>query len=251
MNKKILGKISSIFGYKLIDKDLVKNKRLLSKKVLNLDYFLNHFFSIKFIKDIIQIGANDGNRFDPLTKYLKEYNTNTVFVEPIKKYFEILKNNYSNKNNFYFENSVISNINGLIDIYKVAEKNLKFYDDHISGISSIDKNHLLKHGVKRGHIEKEKINSITIIDLINKYKLNNLDLLFLDVEGAEGEIISNFFETSDLRPIVIFEFIHIKNYIFEECINLLNKKNYIYFDIDENIICIPTEKRKIIKLSNL
>ena len=78
-----------------------------------------------------------------------------------------------------------------------------------------------------------------------------MDLLFLDVEGAEGEIILNFFEISDLRPIVIFEFIHIKNDIFEECINLLNKKNYIYFDIDENIICIPTEKRKIIKLSNL
>ena len=93
MNKKILGKITSIFGYKLIDKNLIKNKRLLSKKTLNLDYFLNHFFSSNSIRDIIQVGANDGIRFDPLTKYIKEYETRTIFVEPILKYFKILKSN--------------------------------------------------------------------------------------------------------------------------------------------------------------
>lgn len=251
MNKKILGKITSIFGYKLVDKNLIKNKRLLSKKVLNLDYFLDHFFSRNFIKDIIQIGANDGNRFDPLTKYIKEYDTRTIFVEPVLKYFEILKRNYSQQPNFYFENSAVSKNNGSINIYKVFEKNLKLYDDHVSGISSIDKKHLLKHGVKRGHIETLKINSITIADLINKYKFKNLDLLFLDVEGAECEIIVNFFETLYLRPIIIFEFIHVKSDRFEECINLLNKKNYVYFDMDENIICIPAEKKNLIKLSNL
>ena len=91
---------------------------------------------------------------------------------------------------------------------------------------------------------------MTIVDLVNKYKFKNLDLLFLDVEGAEGEIIVNFFETSNLRPIIIFEFIHVKSERFEECINILDKKNYIYFDIDENMICIPIEKKKLIKLSN-
>ena len=250
MNKKILGKITSIFGYKLIDKNLIKNKRLLSKKTLNLDYFLNHFFSSNSIRDIIQVGANDGIRFDPLTKYIKEYETRTIFVEPILKYFKILKSNYSHKPNFHFENSAISKNNGYINIYKVSEKNLKLYDDHVSGVSSIDKNHLLKHGIKRGHIEIVKINSMRIVDLINKYEFKNLDLLFLDVEGAEGEIIVNFFETSNLRPIMIFEFIHVQSDRFEECINLLNKNNYIYFDIDENMICIPIEKKKLIKLSN-
>ncbi len=250
MNKKIFGKITSIFGYKLIDKNLIKNKKIISNKILTLDYFLQHFFSIKIIKDIIQIGANDGYRFDPLTKYLKKNDVKTLFVEPIFKYFTILKKNYPKKKNFFYENSAISNFNGLLNIYKVSEKYLELYDDHISGISSINRDHLVKHGVKKNHIECEKINSLTIHELILKYNFKNLDLLFLDVEGAEGEIIINFFEKSNLRPIIIFEFIHIHYKKFEICINLLNKNNYIYFDIDENLICIPSEKKGIIKLSN-
>ncbi len=91
---KFIKKIISWFGYKLIDKNYIKNKRTLTNKYLNLDCILDHLFSNKLINDVIQIGANDGLRFDPLNKFLNKYETKTIFVEPIKKYFEDLKKNY-------------------------------------------------------------------------------------------------------------------------------------------------------------
>ena len=71
---KLLKKICGLFGFKLVDKNLIKNDRLISKyschKIYNL---LEKLFSEKIIKTVIQIGANDGIRFDVLNKFIKKY----------------------------------------------------------------------------------------------------------------------------------------------------------------------------------
>jgi FkbM family methyltransferase len=248
---KFIKKIISWFGYKLIDKNYIKNKRTLTNKYLNLDCILDHLFSNKLINDVIQIGANDGLRFDPLNKFLNKYETKTIFVEPIKKYFEDLKKNYSNKKNCYFENSAISDQNSSMEIFKVREEYLNLYDDHVAGISSFNREHLIKHNVKPKHIISDIVNSLTIKTLIDKYNIINIDLLFIDVEGYEGKIISDFFNSLKLRPIIIFEYIHIDNKIFKKVIDLFNAKNYIYIESEENLICFPEEKKIIFKQSNL
>ena len=46
------------------------------------------------IKCLIQIGANDGSRFDELNIFIKKYKIKSVLVEPINEYFEDLKRNY-------------------------------------------------------------------------------------------------------------------------------------------------------------
>lgn len=249
MINKYLAKIVGIFGFKLVEKNLIKNKRLLINNYYSLDLILNHLFLNNNIKDVIQIGSNDGDRFDPLNKYLNKYQTNTIFVEPIKKYFEKLKKNYSNKKNYIFENSAISNKNGIYEMYKVNEKNLNLYDDHVAGISSFNKSHLLKHSVKKKHIISEKVNSLTVSSLMKKYDIKNLDLLFMDVEGHEGVILNNFFENIELRPIIVFEFIHIKNDIFEKIVENLKSKKFLYSEFNENLICFPEEKKHMFELN--
>ena len=121
MLNKLIKKIISWFGYKLVEKNYIKNRRTLSKNFFDLDKILNHIFSNNLAKNVIQIGANDGKRFDPLNKYLIKYETKAIFVEPIKEHFEKLKRNYSNKNNCIFENSAISDFNGHTEIFKVNE----------------------------------------------------------------------------------------------------------------------------------
>ena len=59
MHQKFLKKIINFLGYKLVDKNLIKNERLLSNySYLNLDMILK-----KYLKNIIlrnyQIGANE------------------------------------------------------------------------------------------------------------------------------------------------------------------------------------------------
>ena len=243
MRHKVLKKIVGLFGYKLISKKTIKNERFLGNfNYLNLPKILEYLFENKLINSIIQIGANDGNRFDDLNILIKKYKIKSILVEPIEENFEQLKKNYNNIQNIKFENSAISVNNEISYLYKVKLGYLDRYGEHIKGISSFKKQHLIDHGVKKFHIEKQKINSISIKELLNKYEIKSFDLLFLDAEGYDGTIVNDFLDNSLIKPYIIFEFIHIDNKVFKQLIQKLNEKNYRLFNIYENVICIPEDK---------
>ena len=242
MKDKFLKKIAGWYGYKLVDKNLIKNNRIIgNKSFLDIERILKYLIKNNIIKSLVQIGANDGQRFDVLNTFIKEYKLNCILVEPIKEYFEELKKNYKNFENISFENSLISVNNEIFHIYKVDTKYLNQYDEHVKGISSFDYKHLIKHGVKKKHVTKQKINSITLKELLLKYNYHNFDLLFIDAEGYDGKIVNDFLTSSPIRPYIIFEYIHIDNKIFDTLTTTLKKNNYIFFSVNENIICIPNE----------
>ena len=247
MTNKILKKIVGVFDYKLVEKNLIKNNRLIhSKSILNLNLILKKIFDNQKIKCLIQIGANDGSRFDELNIFIKKYKIKSVLVEPINEYFEDLKRNYKNFENVYFENSAITVGTKKKEIFVVNNKNINDYDEHIKGISSFDKNHLIKHGVKSNHILKKKINCISILNLLKKYNISDLDILFIDAEGYDGDILIDFFNSSNQEPILIFEYIHIENKIFKDLVSILTNKKYSYFNINENLICLPKKIEKFL-----
>lgn len=247
MTNKILKKIVGALGYKLVEKNLIKNNRLInSKSILNLNLILKKIFDNHKIQYLIQIGANDGNRFDELNKFIKEHEIKSILVEPINEYFEDLKRNYQNFENVYFENSAITVGAKEKEIFVVNNKNLKDYDEHIKGINSFDKNHLIKHGVKSNHIIKKKINCISILNLLKKYNISNLDILFVDAEGYDADILIDFLNNSNHEPILIFEYIHVETKTLKNLIDILVNKNYSYFNINENLICLPKKIEKFL-----
>jgi hypothetical protein len=86
-------------------------------------------------------------------------------------------------------------------------------------------------------------------DLITKHNLKSLDLLYVDAEGYDGKIIIDFLNTTDITPIIILEFIHIKSIIFEILIKNLENKKYKFFTINENLVCYPENEVKYIKFN--
>ena len=58
-----------------------------------------------------------------------------------------------------------------------------------------------------------------------KYSINNLDLLMIDAEGYDGDIAIDFLSNSSLRPIIVFEYLHIRNIVFEKLIDKLVSHN--------------------------
>ena len=239
---KIIKKIAGILGYKLVDKDLIKNEReIANSHFYTIEKILGNIFSKHLIKTLIQIGSNDGKRFDILNKFIKKYSPTSILVEPIKKDFDELKKNYSNQKNISFENSAISVNNKVNTLFKVQDDKLKLYSEHVKGITSFNKKHLLKHGISKSHIKEVEVNSLSIFELIKKYSVNQLDLLMIDAEGYDGDIIIDFLSKNTLRPLIIFEYIHINYQIFKEVTKSLTLKKYQYFKIDENLICFPIE----------
>ena len=137
----ILKKIIESLGYKLIDKNLVKNQRLISQNSsFNMRYILKLIFNQNDINNLIQIGANDGVRFDEISEYIKDENLKSILIEPIPRYFEQLKKNYKNYKNIYFEQTAISKNNEVKTLFCVKKEFLELYDSHINGINSNDIN---------------------------------------------------------------------------------------------------------------
>jgi len=251
MNNKLLKKISGFFGYKLVDKDYIKNNRIIENTTyLKINKMLNFLFNDKKIHCLIQIGANDGLRFDILNQYIKKYKTKSILVEPIKKSFNDLIVNYKDYNNIIFENVAISVNSQISHLYKIDHsKEEKYKSEHFKGIMSFDKGHLIKHGVKKNDIVKEEVKSISINNLIKKHKLNKVDLLFVDAEGYDADIIEDFLKTSLMRPIIIFEYLHVSNKKFKDLVDSLNNKKYFFFSLNENMVCFPEEKQEFIKFN--
>ena len=246
MKNKFLKKIAGVLGYKLIDKNLIKNNRIIEdNNFLKIDKILHYLIKNNIVKSLIQIGANDGKRFDTLNSFIKDYKIKSLLVEPIEEHYKDLKKNYSGIENIYFDNSIISVNNEVSHLYKVNEKSLNLYSEHIKGISSFDPEHLIKHDVKKKDIVKQKINSISVAELLIKHKFDNFDLLFIDAEGYDGAIVNDFLTNSTVRPFIIFEYIHIKNKVFKILINNFKKFDYNFFAVNENMICCPKEKKDI------
>ena len=248
---KILKKFCGIFGYKLLPKNYIKNKNyLLNFSSLKLEKIIAHLAEKKIINSLVQIGANDGVSHDHLHNIIKKFQLKSLLLEPIKKYFLDLQNNYLNFDNVKIENSALSVNNEIIFLYMVNPEYSNKYGTISSGISSFYKKHLIQHGIKKKHIVQEKVNQISFDVLLQKYNFKSFDLLLIDTEGYDCQIVNDFFlKIKKIRPIIIFEWSHIKNSELEDTLYIIIKNNYSFFPIGDDVFCYPSEKDISFKLN--
>ena len=195
---------------------------------------------------LVVIGAYSGVW---LTSLFEEYqNQNVLLVEPVPYNISLLKENTAKYNNINIETSAVSEKNEIKKFYYVKPEAVKKLGKHwASGIGSFDKQHILNHKNKRflvndSDIEEVNIQYLSFLNLIKKYSISSIDLLQIDVEGAEFEILNSIdFEKIKINKI-IFEFKHFDG-TFKEGPKLklikekLIKFNYQLKEIDkENIL---------------
>ena len=194
---------------------------------------------------LVVIGACHGS---DLVKDINKIQKPILLVEPLDYNFKLLKKNFENYDNVYFEQSFISNNTKSIFFYYVKEKSIKKLGKHwASGIGSFSKEHILNHKSKRFQIEVSDIESINIISqtfdqLCKKYNVNTIDNLLIDVEGHEMSILKSIDFNKILIKEIKFEFKHLTstfNYenSLDELIKLFELNNYSeVFRDKENII---------------
>jgi len=195
---------------------------------------------------LVVIGAHSGVWLKSLFEDYK--NQNILLVEPVPYNISLLKKNTAKYNNIKIETSALSDKNEIKKFYYVKPDAIEKLGKHwASGIGSFDKHHILNHKNKRFKIENSDIEEIeiqylTFADLINKYSIKSVDMLQVDVEGAEFEILNSIDLNKILIKKIIFEFKHFDG-TFKEgsklklIKNKLTNFNYLTTEIDkENIL---------------
>ena len=130
---------------------------------------------------VIQVGANDGKRFDPLHKHLRK-NDKGIFIEPIEYYFKKLVKTYRKYPHLIFENVAIHDFDGTVKMYTIDIKKIKEIkkksknmqlQEVLRGISSLykDRNQLRSY---KEYISEVWVKWMKFKNLIKKYNVEYL-----------------------------------------------------------------------------
>ena len=246
---KFLKKILGALGFKILPKETIKTERYIESSSISSADVIKLLIRKKKINNIIQIGANDGKSDDFLRSSIN-IDTNLLLVEPIKSAFDELEKNYSGYKNVKFINKAIDVVTGKKNIFSVNPKYYNFYEKKykskdvswLTVLASFHREHLEYHGIKSNHIQSTEIDCINFKELIEQNDFQKLDLLVVDTEGYDDVLITNFIQNTDIRPIIILEWIHIKKNKAEELIELLKSNNYKFLKLNKDLICIQNNQ---------
>jgi FkbM family methyltransferase len=161
----------------------------------------------------VQIGAADGQRFDPIHYFVQRYGWNGILCEPLADIFELLKSTYAGCDGLVFENVAITEKEEARSISRIPLKETNTADipGWAMGASSLvpDKTLFAREGSSpqvnaalRAVAVEETIQCIRLQSLLDKHGIENIDVLQIDTEGYDAEIIRQL-DFSKYRPLLI------------------------------------------------
>ena len=194
---------------------------------------------------LVVLGAHIGIHIkSEIEKILPE---KVLLVEPVPHNVVEIKKNLNNLEGIIIEQVALSDKNETRNFYFVKNTSIHKLKKHwSSGIGSFNKQHLLDHKSKRFKIEEEDIDKISIEairfkDLVDKYNINQIDKLLVDVEGSEFAILNDIDLSSINIKKIIFEYKHFDGYQttgkkLEEILKKFEENGYTTKKIDEENI---------------
>ena len=194
---------------------------------------------------LVVLGAHIGIHIKgEIEKILPE---KVLLVEPVPHNVEAIKKNLNKLEGIKIEQVALSDKNETRNFYFVKNTSIHKLKKHwSSGIGSFNKQHLLDHKSKRFKIEEEDIDKISIEairfkDLVDKYNINQIDKLLVDVEGSEFAILNDIDLNSINIKRIIFEYKHFDGYQttgkkLEEILKKFEENGYTTKKIDEENI---------------
>ena len=167
---------------------------------------------------VLQIGANDGIRADPVFKFITEKELDAVLVEPVPSTFAQLKMNYAKFPNAKLVMAAIAESTGSMSLY-VPSRSLLTETPKLSGLCSFKREILIgelqREGYRHpeGEVREIVVPTFSVDDFIKAQGIDTIDVLQIDTEGYDWRILSQF-DLDDLRVSLInMEFFHLE---FEE-----------------------------------
>jgi FkbM family methyltransferase len=232
--------------------------RLFSSPPPALERVFNHLNRAKSFT-IIQIGAYVGDSSnDPLASFLKATlsgnarpDAKVILVEPVREYFEKLKENYRDLSGVRFENVAIAEQEGNRDFYRIMIDPTRFgLTEDLLQLGSLRSDRMTKlwdHHMKEKKLQKfylehrivEKVHCITFKQLLEKHQISEVDFLQIDAEGYDFEILKSI-DFSITRPLFVnYERVLLQD-SEEECRQMMRKSGYRLRDWEQDTLCTRT-----------
>jgi FkbM family methyltransferase len=198
-----------------------------------LEFVIPYYLASNEPFSFVQIGANNGIRWDPLHDLILKYHLDGLLVEPLPDMFEQLKKNYASESQLSFENVAIATENGTRTLFRVKPN--ANVPDYAHGLASFNKT--LLEGFNQ-FIQEIQVPTLTIGALLQKNKINHITLLQVDTEGYDYEIIKMFFHERVLPEIINYENINLSKNDDLKCRRLLIDNDYRFIDLEIDTLAI-------------
>ncbi|HPJ43463.1 MAG TPA: FkbM family methyltransferase [Spirochaetota bacterium] len=193
----------------------------------------NYIYFDRFNEDSIVLDVGCGNTAEFSLHFIDKYNLKAYGVDPTRKhapYLKILED--KTKGKFCHINAAITAKEGFVEFYESKH--------HESG--STISNH---YTIQTYEMSSYRVESINLDELIRRIGAKDIDILKLDIEGAEYDLLKNITDQK-LMPFkqLFIEFhFHCTNHTFLETILLVRKickygykvatldyKNYLFYN---------------------
>ena len=177
-----------------------------------------------------QVGANDGKSGDPFFYLVNLLKWKGIMFEPVPYVFEKLKNNYKNNKNIHLENKALTLETGKLNFYYLKKSNNPKLPQWYDQIGSFNLDVLKKHKSSIPDFDNllthAEVKTTNFDEIIKKYKLKNIDLIFIDTEGYDAEIIYSL-DLEVVSPHIInFEHTHLSSTERETLYRYLEDKGF-------------------------
>lgn len=224
INLNLLNKIDNFQNIKLFLKNLEKSKS--QKKRVAMDLFVLQHLNFKKEGYFVEYGGGNGILNSNTYLMEKEFNWTGIICEPCNVYYpDILKNRECNIEKL----CLWSEGNTELTLVEAPQK----IDSGMSSI--IDFAYDDKFGYIRKKGKKHQVKTITLLDMLKKYKAPKIiDYMSMDTEGSEYEILKKF-DFSEYK----FNFITCEHMFVEkkrnDIYNLLTTNGYkrVFEDISD------------------
>jgi len=189
-----------------------------------------------------QIGAHDGKTDDVLFQLVREHQWKGVLLEPVKYLFDRLVSNYAGTLGLSFENKALMAKDGSATFYHLRQTNDPLLPYWYDQLGSFSRDVVLWHKRAIPNIEdyliEERVECISFDTLVERYKVNRIDLILIDTEGYDLEVLKNI-DFRRYRPkLIIYEQIHLSPKDRAEAIRLLKCNGYVVQPAGMNNVAI-------------
>lgn len=191
----------------------------------------------------LQIGANDGISNDLAREVIVDLNMRGLSVEPLAFLFDKLCKNYAHVKRVVPVQRAVCYDKASITLHHLSRDYLESHPDgaSLSGLASSDPDHIRRHFApdlrETLPINSAVVECTTPEKLMEEYKFDRFDIIFLDAEGMDGEIIMGMDLTQLGTRLLVYENSHLGSTrkLVEE---FLDKQGFDTFDFDSETLAV-------------